>query len=60
MSSWNARIAVASPASVCSRQTKPGASSAIRLTGSSASTNPASCGESSGASTRPMLHCARW
>jgi hypothetical protein len=29
MSSSNARIAVASPASVWSRQTKPGASSAI-------------------------------
>ena len=38
------RIAVASPASVCSRQTKPGLSSARRLIGSSSATNPAISG----------------
>jgi hypothetical protein len=42
LSSSNGLIAVASPPSSCSRQTKPGAASAIALIGSSAARKPAS------------------
>ena len=47
--------AVALPSSVCSRQTKPGASSAAAFTESRAATKSASCALSSGASSRPMF-----
>jgi hypothetical protein len=42
-----------------SRQTKPGLCSAIRLTGSSATTNSPIAGESSGAHCWAMLACAK-
>jgi hypothetical protein len=59
-SSSNARMDVASPSAVCSRQTKPGLASAIALTGASAATNSASSGVSSGSRGIAMLTCARW
>jgi hypothetical protein len=59
-SSSNTRTAVASPSSVCSRQTKPGAASASAFTGSSASTKPASAGSVSGATGRATLTWASW
>src|SRR4029079_577218 len=57
-SSSKGRIAVASPSSVCSRHTNPGAASARAVTGSHASTNPASSGSVSGATGRPMFSWA--
>src|SRR3954467_10621441 len=59
-SSPNALIAVASPLSSCRRQTNPGARSARELTGSSAATNSASWGDSSGACGSATLTWARW
>src|SRR3954447_22856604 len=56
----NARIAVALPSSVWSRQTKPALVSAISFTGSSAAMNSASSGLSSGALGIPTLSWARW
>src|SRR4051812_36995079 len=53
-------MAVALPLSSCRRQTKPGAASAIALTGSSCATKPAIRGASIGASRRPTFSCARW
>jgi hypothetical protein len=55
LSSSNARIEVASPSSSWRRQTNPGVASASALIGSSAATNSASWGESSGACARAML-----
>lgn len=49
-----ARIALASPSSVCSRQTNPGAESARALISSSVATNPARRAEVSGSSGRAM------
>ena len=54
-SSPKAVIAVASPSSVWSRHTNPGAASAAALTGASRSTNSLSSGESSGSSGSAML-----
>jgi hypothetical protein len=58
MSSSKARMAVASPSGVVSRQMKPGLLSPSRLIGSSRATNSAISGESSGASSRPTLSWA--
>ncbi len=55
-----ARIAVASPSSVCKRQTKPSAASARALTGPSSATKSASSGASSDSRARAMLTCASW
>src|SRR3954452_269782 len=59
-SSSNAWIEVALPSSVWSRHTKPGAVSAIALSGSSAATKPAISGSSSGSLKRAMFSWARW
>src|SRR5687768_17903738 len=52
-------ISVALPISSLSRQTKPGEASASALIRSSASKNGATCGSPCGATSRPMLICAR-
>src|SRR3954452_10095647 len=62
-SSAKGRIDVASPSSVCSRQTNPGARSAIALTGSSSATKSARAGESIGSRGIAMLAwamCQSW
>ncbi len=51
---------VASPSSVCSRQTKPGAASPSALTGANPSANPAVAGWSIGWRSVATLSCARW
>ena len=59
-SSPKALIEVASPpSSSFSLQTNPGAASAAAFTGSSAATNSASNGESTGSRGRAMFSCAR-
>ncbi len=60
LSSSKTRTAVASPSSVWRRQTKPGLASARALIGSRAAMNSATCGSSTGATSRPTLTCARW
>src|SRR5262245_49665501 len=59
-SSSKARIAVASPSSVCSLHTKPGLRSARALIAASCETNPSIRGSSRGARMRATLACARW
>jgi hypothetical protein len=58
-SSSKGRMEVASPSSVWSRHTNPGLWSARALIGSSAATNPASSGPSSGARTVATFTWAR-
>ncbi len=57
--SGSMRTPVASPASVCRRQTKPGEVSATALIGASSSMKGRICSESSGALRRPTLTWAR-
>src|SRR5580658_1118724 len=54
----NGRMAVASPASVCSRQTNPGELSARALMRSRLAAKSAMTGESIGPRMSPMFSCA--
>src|SRR5262245_58696854 len=58
--SWYGRIAVASPSSVCSRQTNPGVRSASALISGRAAAKSAITGSVISPRTRPMLTWARW